>query len=82
MVAIITRANSYGEFDAVGTTNRIIVRGLRTYRGVHARARLFASGGAYKIEFYHDGRFYGDPFSVQYSHKQEFFEVTRREVQS
>ena len=79
MKAIITRANEYGEFPQVGTTDRIVVSHYKTSIGVHKFARKYAGMRAdgvtprsYRIEFFHDKNFgEREPFAVQYSYKSE-----------
>ena len=60
MKAIITRANSDGGYDEVGTRNRRIVT-ANNHRQLTKQARKFAADRAVRIEVWnHEQSFYGD----------------------
>ena len=63
MKAIISRAVN-DSFPEVGTTNRMIVSGLKTQAGVMRRAKQYAQGKAFRVEFFTDDNFYGEPYRV------------------
>jgi hypothetical protein len=59
MKILISRSNERGTFDSVGTSNRWLFSDITSERGAISRAIQFAGGKAYRIEFFHDERFYG-----------------------
>ena len=69
MKAIISRTTlTYPhEFPEVGTSDRMVVSTFRTERGVLACARAYAGGRSFRVEFFHAGRFYGEPYKILFS---------------
>lgn len=67
MKAIISRQDSNGRIPEVGTTDRTVVSHYKTLQGVRRYARKYANGKLYRIEFFKDECFYGDPFRVEHS---------------
>lgn len=63
MKAIVSRATN-GVFPEVGTDNRILVSGLKTHHGVTRRARRYAQGKSFRIEFFASEHLYGKPYRV------------------
>ena len=65
MIAIVSRQRSDGSFPDVGTNNRTLWQDLYTISGVIRRARRYAQGKSFRIEFFHDEKFYtAEPFYV------------------
>jgi hypothetical protein len=63
MKILISRTNERGTFDTVGTSNRWLFSDITSERGAISRAIQYAGGKAYRIEFFHDERFYNEePF--------------------
>ena len=58
MKILISRTNERGTFDTVGTTNRWLFSDITSERGAISRAIQYAGGKGYRIEFFHDERFY------------------------
>ena len=65
MKALISR-ESNGRIADVGTTHRTVVSHYKTQEGLRRYARKYANGKAYRIEFFHDEEFYGEPFHIEY----------------
>jgi len=63
MKAIVSRAVN-GAFPEVGTSDRMIVSNLKTHHGVMRRARRYAQGKPFRVEFFTDEGFYGEPYRV------------------
>jgi len=62
--AIISRANSCGAIAEVGTTDRTVVSHYKTSGGVVRYARKYAQGKPFRVEFFHDEKFYAEPYMV------------------
>ena len=65
MKAIISRASASGQIATVGTTDRTLVDHYKTTTGVRRYALQYAKGKPFRIEFFHDDKFYGEPFRVE-----------------
>jgi hypothetical protein len=65
MKVLITRANPRGEFDTVGITNRLLLSDVASEADALTAAKSYARGLAFRVELYHDERFYNSqPFRV------------------
>lgn len=64
MKAIISRAREDGSIPEVGMSNRMLVSDLLTERGVIRRAKQYANGKAFRVEFFTDQNFYGNPYKT------------------
>jgi hypothetical protein len=53
-----------GRYPDVGTTSRTVWKDLKTRRGINRRADTFQR--PYRVELFHDGKFYGQPFETYY----------------
>ncbi len=62
MKAIISRTNSVGAIAEVGTSDRTIVSHYKTHNGVMRYARKYAQGKTFRVQFFHDSEFYGNPY--------------------
>lgn len=62
--AIVTRANDRGVFDEVGSVNRAVVSHLTSESNILRWAEKYANGAAYRVEFFHASKFYGEPYKV------------------
>lgn len=65
MKAIISRQAANGLIPNVGTTDRTVVSHYKTKQGIRRYARMYAKSKAYRIEFFHDEKFYCEPFAVE-----------------
>ena len=63
IVAIISRRVN-GQFAEVGTSNRTIIK-RNQMATIRKYAKAYANGAAYRIEYFHEGRIYGEPWLVQ-----------------
>lgn len=66
MQALITRADERGEFDEIGMRNRFIILHAGTGKRVVRRAREYAGGRAFRIEWYSELRPYGNPLRIEF----------------
>lgn len=64
MKAIVSRQTSYGTIPEVGMSDRMLISDLTTERGVIRRAKQYAQGKPFRIEFFHSDRFYSDPYKT------------------
>jgi hypothetical protein len=70
MKALISRTAETGTLATVGSGNQTVVSHYKTLRGVLRFARKYANstsysqGKPYRVEFYTDNHFYGDPFKI------------------
>lgn len=64
MKAIISRARADGSIPEVGTSDRMLVSDLTTERGVLRRAMRYANGKRFRVEFFTDHNFYGNPYKT------------------
>ena len=65
---IITRKNSDGSYDEVGTMNRCIVRGYKTYRNAFKFAiNPYGAGRTCRVEQYNGDSVQGEPVHVFYT---------------
>lgn len=67
MKAIISRQAANGLIPNVGTSDRTVVSHYKTKEGIRRFAKKYAgqTGRAYRIEYYHDEKFYCEPFAVE-----------------
>ena len=72
MKAIVSRARTDGSIPEVGTGDRMVVSGLKTEQGVIRRARAYARGKAFRVEFFTDARFYSDPYKTVFCPQGQF----------
>lgn len=72
MKAIISRARLDGSIPEVGTNDRMLVSDLKTEQGVIRRARVYARGKAFRVEFFMDARFYSDPYKTVFCPQGRF----------
>jgi hypothetical protein len=63
MKVIVSRAIN-GKFAEVGTSDRMLISDLKTERGVIRRARQFAQGKSFRLEYFYSEHLYGNPFRV------------------
>jgi hypothetical protein len=63
MKAIVSRTVN-GTFPEVGTSDRMLVSDLKTEQGVIKRARHYAQGKTFRVEFFHSDNLYGQPYRV------------------
>jgi hypothetical protein len=66
MITIVRRGNERGQFSQSGTVNNWLFQDIKTPTGAVERAVKYASGRAYRIEFYHEEQFYSGapPFRI------------------
>ena len=62
MKAIISRGTATGLPAEVGTSDRTVVSHYKTQDGVVRFAKKSAQGKPWRIEFFHDDQFYGQPY--------------------
>jgi hypothetical protein len=63
MKIIISRQLTNGSWPTVGTSDRVLFSGVVTESAAIDRATKYAQGRAFRIEFFHDERFYNElPF--------------------
>lgn len=55
---IVTRINEQGTYDEVGMRNRTVITGLTSVPGILHRARTFANGKSFRVEWYTESTFY------------------------
>lgn len=52
LFAIVSRDNGKGKIPEVGMNDRMVVSDLETEKGIFNRAREFADGKQFRVEFY------------------------------
>jgi len=65
MKVIVSREASNGLIPQVGTLDRTVVSHYKTENGVRRFAKQYAKGKRFRIEFFHDDSFYGEPYRVE-----------------
>ena len=64
MQILISRMTNAGTWPTVGTTDRLTFQNIQSERDAMRLAIRWAQGRSYRIEFFQDGKFYGEPFKV------------------